>query len=168
MGMSWKWLCTDRERLSPGLSGAGAGSLLNKRVDTSQWQAETTLITTDMAQIATTGAAHLKQDLSFCFLMSELLRRSQMTAIVCIFLYQRTVSFLESGASKVFRRQRRQRSSPANVSTLLFWPLSFIRHTPLSSKDRRGWKCQLCVVLAREAGFLSSALLDTSWCCSRH
>lgn len=60
MGMSWKWLCTETEGLSPGLGGAGVGSWLNKRVDTSQRQAETTLITTDMAQIATITAAHLK------------------------------------------------------------------------------------------------------------
>lgn len=59
-----------RYGLSIGLSGAAAGSSLSEGADTSHWQAESTMITADMEQIATTRAANLKQDLSFCFLMS--------------------------------------------------------------------------------------------------
>lgn len=86
-----------------------------------------------------------------------------MTVIVCISLYQKTVSFQELGASKVLCSQRRQRGSPANVSTLVFWPSSCIRHTPLTARDRRGWKCQVRMVLAHKAGFLMlCTLLETS------
>lgn len=91
--------------------------------------------------------------------VSDLLQTSQMTVIVCISLYQKTVSFQELGASKVLCSRHRQRGSPANDSTLVFWPSSCIRHTPLTARDRRGWKCQLRTVLAHEAGFLTHCTL---------
>lgn len=63
--------------------------------------------------------------------VSELLQRSQMTAIVCISPYQRT------GASRSQEHPKCSADSKAALPMFqhyFFWPLSFIRHTPLRAR----------------------------------